>query len=262
MPTNEIVLLTVAAVAGIASPLGGAVGLLTRTGTLLLSIAVGLAAGVLLGTFAFEMLPQALSSANMAAAILGFIAGFLLVYSFDLYLNRGYIAGDEADQRDRIMRLRRKGRRTDSEVTLLAGGTSVEELIEGISIGVGMAADPGLGLMIGLAIGIDNFVEGLSIAELIRAEDGPRAGRRVMAWTSLIGVALFTSALVGWFLLRDLSAVVLGTLLAAGAGGMFYLTITDLVPKSEKTHFQQSAALAIGSGFLLVFVLSHLELRI
>ena len=47
---------------------------------------------------------------------------------------------------------------------MLAGGTSAEELIEGIAIGVGAVIKPGLGLLIGLAIAIDNLSEGLSIA--------------------------------------------------------------------------------------------------
>ena len=54
-----------------------------------------------------------------------------------------------------------------------------------------------------------------------------------MAWTWVIGGALFVSAMAGALLLRGLPDVVLGVLLAAGAGGMFYLTIPDLVPEAE-----------------------------
>ena len=75
-----------------------------------------------------------------------------------------------------------------------------------------------------------------------------------MGWTSLIGVSLFSSTLAGWYLLRDLSQGVLGVLLAAGAGDMFYLTVTQLVPESARNQFQQSAALAMGAGFALMFM--------
>jgi ZIP family zinc transporter len=37
---------------------------------------------------------------------------------------------------------------------------------------------------------------------------------------------------------------------------MFYLTVTDLLPRSAKTQYQQSAALAAATGFLLMFALS------
>lgn len=150
-------------------------------------------------------------------------------------------------------------RQPTSEVTVLAGGTSVEELIEGLSIGVGIAIKPGLGLLIGLAIVIDNLSEALSIGEIIRSEQKNQSRsqwRRILGWTSLIGIALLGSALVGWFFLRDLSGPALGFLVAAGGGGMFYLTITDLVPQAEERHYQQSAAVSTGVGFLSLFMLS------
>jgi ZIP family zinc transporter len=145
-------------------------------------------------------------------------------------------------------------------VTVLAGGTSTEELIEGLSIGVGAAIKPGLGLLIALAIVIDNLAEALSIGELIRDEQNDEKHRpawRVLKWTGLIGISLLTSALVGWLLLRSLPQPVLGFLFALGGGGMFYLTVTDLVPEAEERHYQQSAALAIGAGFMTIFVLGH-----
>lgn len=145
-------------------------------------------------------------------------------------------------------------------MTVLAGGTSAEELIEGLSIGIGTAIKPGLGLLIGLAIVVDNVSEALSIGEIIRSEQGnEKRGhvRRILGWTGLIGVALLGSALVGWFFLRGLSQPVLGFLLGMGGGGMFYLTITDLVPQAEERHYQQSAAISIAVGFMFIFILSE-----
>ena len=42
------------------------------------------------------------------------------------------------------------------------------------------------------------------------------------------------------------------------AGGMFYLTVTDLVPEAEERQYQQMAAVAMGEGFVIVFILSSL----
>jgi zinc transporter, ZIP family len=69
-------------------------------------------------------------------------------------------------------------------------------------------------------------------------------------------LALLGSALVGWFFLQGLSQSVLGFLLDSGGGGMFYLTVTDLIPEAEERHYQQSAAVAIAVGFMLIFILS------
>jgi ZIP family zinc transporter len=65
-------------------------------------------------------------------------------------------------------------------------------------------------------------------------------------------------ALLGWFLLRDAGRTVLSFLFATGAGGMFYLTITELVPESEKRQYQESAALSIMAGFVLIFIVAQL----
>lgn len=210
---------------------------------------------MLLGTFAFEMLPNSAAAAGKLATVGGFVAGFMIVYIFDLYLNRGFMAGEGADEWHKLSRLHRLQKARSSQVTLLAGGTAIEELIEGLSIGVALAVDPTLGVTIGAAIILDNLVEGMSIAEIIRAERSDGAWQ-ILAWTGLIGLALFCAATVGWLVLRDMADGVTGTLLAIGAGGMFYLTVTDLLPRSAKTQYQQSAALAAGAGFLLMFALS------
>lgn len=99
----------------------------------------------------------------------------------------------------------------------------------------------------------------MGIGEIIRNEKGDAPGqtRRILGWTGLIGVALFGSALAGWFFLRDMPQPILGFLFGAGAGGMFYLTVTDLIPEAEEHHYQQSAAIATGAGFVLIFVLSQ-----
>ena len=205
--------------------------------------------------FAFEMLPESVAAAGMLATVGGFVAGFMIVYVVDLYLNRGFMAGEGSDEWHKLSRLHQLQKTRGSQVTLLAGGTAVEELIEGLSIGVGLAVDPALGVTIGAAIILDNLVEGMSIAEIIRIER-PDGVAQIFAWTGLIGLALFSSATVGWLLLRDIAGGVMGGLLAAGAGGMFYLAVTDLLPRSAKTQYQQSAALAAAMGFLLMFTLS------
>jgi ZIP family zinc transporter len=254
----DLLIFVTAAAAAIASPIGGLMALWRKPTTLFMSLALGFASGVLFATISFEMIPQALELASTMTVATGFIIGFASVYAFDLFIHRGRIVGEKADQRAEVDRFHRRKRPRGDQVTVLAGGTSTEELIEGLSIGIGAAIKPGLGLMIALAIVIDNIAEALSIGELIRnrqrAED-PRPVRRVLGWTGLIGMSLFGSAMAGWFFLRGLPQPVLGFLFATGGGGMFYLTVTDLIPEAEERHYQQSAALATGAGFVSVFVL-------
>ncbi len=252
-------LLAIALAGALASPLGGALALCRRPTTLALSIAVGFAAGALLGAFAFEMLPKAAKMASLPIAIAGFAGGFAFLYALDLFVHRGASAGDKASQRDWVRSMRRRRRSRGDEVTVLAGGTSAEEIIEGLTIGVSAATDASVGMVVGLAIVIDNLSEALSIGELIRENGGDHPARRILGWTSLIGAALFVAAMAGWFLLRNVSQDLLGLLLAGGAGAMFYLTMTELVPEAESHQFQQSSAIAAAAGLLVIFSLSHLS---
>ncbi|KQT11535.1 ZIP family metal transporter [Ramlibacter sp. Leaf400] len=252
-------LLLISLAGALASPLGGALALCRKPTTLALSIAVGFAAGALLGAFAFEMLPKAAETASLPIAVAGFAAGFGALYALDLFLHHGVSAGEKSSQWKRVVRLRHKQTSRGDGVTLLAGGTSAEELVEGLTIGVSAATDATLGLIVGLAIVIDNASEAMSIGDLIQEQGGEHQVRRILGWTGLIGASLFVSAMAGWFLLRDLSPGMLGFLLAVGAGAMFYLTMTELVPEAESHQFQQSSAVAAGVGLLVIFTLSRMQ---
>ncbi|YBV93869.1 ZIP family metal transporter (plasmid) [Phyllobacteriaceae bacterium JZ32] len=256
---NQLVLvLATAAGAALASLLGGIIAILLNPTTLLLSIFVGYAGGILMGTFAFEMMPKALEQSSLFIATAGFALGFALVYALDLYVNRGAMAGVEASQKKWVKGYHKHRTPRGGKITVLAGATSVEEVIEGLTIGVGSVIDPMVALITGLAIAIDNIAEALSIGELQREEDKEHYTWPIIKWTGLIGISVFGSALAGWFLFRDLPENVLGFLLATGAGGMFYLTVTDLVPEAEEHHYQESAAISVAAGFLTIFVLSEM----
>lgn len=257
MDGQFMLVLAVAALAAVASPLGGVVAIWLKPSTLLLSICVGFAGGVLLGTFAFEMMPKAQEMSSSAWTVVGFLVGFAAVYALDLYVNRGAIAGPDASQNSKVERFHRRRKPHGGHVAVIGSATSSEELIEGLTIGVSAAIDPSVALITGLAIGIDNVSEALSIGELAREEDGERYRWKTLKWTGLIGVSLFTSAMAGWFFLRGLPDGVLGFLLAIGAGAMFYLTVGDLIPEAESHQYQQSAAIAVAAGFLLIFVLAQ-----
>jgi ZIP family zinc transporter len=140
---------------------------------------------------------------SLPIAVAGFAVGFLAVYGFDLFIHRGQLAGKEAQKHKQVERFYHRRRPRLSEVTVLAGGTSAEELTEGLSVGIGVVIKPGLDLLIALAIVIDNLSEGLSIGEIIRADEsadrGRRQAQRILGWTGLIGASLFGSALAGWF---------------------------------------------------------------
>lgn len=254
-----LIVLVIAAAAGLASPLGGYLAFVIKPRSLMLSVAVGFAGGVLLGTFAFEMMPEAILHLPIALVVICFIIGFGAIYAFDLYLNRGEVAGPEAEERRQVERFHRRRKPRGTVVTIVGGATSAEEIIEGIVLGAGAAVSTGTALVIGVALLIDNISEALSIGALAQAEEEDNARKSVMIWTSAIGGALFVSTILGWLVLRGLPLWALGALLATGAGAMFNLTISDLLPEAESRQFQRSSTVATGIGFLVSMVLAHLR---
>jgi zinc transporter, ZIP family len=172
---DSLTIMAVAGAAALASPVGGLIALWRKPTTLFMSVALGFASGVLLATVGFERLPQALELGSLPIAVGGFAAGFLAVYALDLVAHRGQPAGEESEQRPRVERFHRQQRPRGSEATVLAGGTSAEELIEGLHIGIGAAIEPGLGLLIAIAIVVDNLSEALSIGEMLRTEQTDQA---------------------------------------------------------------------------------------
>jgi ZIP family zinc transporter len=262
MTATLLEFIAIAGGAALCSPLGGLATIVIRPSSLLLSIMAGLAGGVLLGAIAFEMMPEALELASLLEVSIGFVVGLGAVYGFDLYVHRGEIAGPEASQRSRVQRFHARYKPLGDEVTVLAGATSAEEVIEGIVIGVSATIAGGMGLVVGIAIAIDNISEAMSIGEMVRnrkgeGDDAKRARRKVLGWTSLIGVSLFVSACAGWLLLKALPADWLGFLSAAGAGAIFYLAVTNLLPEAESHQYQQSSGLAAAAGFLAILLLTE-----
>lgn len=178
------------------------------------------------------------------------------MYGFELAVMRGAIAGEKAEQWPKTERYHRLRRPMGDEVSVLAGGTAAEELVEGVSIGVGGVIQPGLALLIAATIALDNFSEGMAIGALA-AEEGAEVGRgRAIKWNGTIGISLFGSAMASWLFLRSVPDAALGTVVAVGAGGMLYLTVTDLIPNAEQRHYQHSSALALTVGFVVTFVLA------
>jgi zinc transporter, ZIP family len=254
--------LLIAAVAAIAAPIGGLIGLWRRPSTLVMSIALGFASGVLLAAVAFEMVPKSLELGSLPITLAGFACGFAVLWAFDLFVHRGQVAGEEADEGAEVDRHHRRHKpHGGDKAAVIGGGTIVEEVIEGLSIGVGAAIDPGIGMVVASAIVVDNFSGALSLGEMTRDNPefrGRAALLRVLRWTSLIGISLFAATLAGWMLLSGVGKPVLGFSFAAGAGAMFYLTMTDLVPASEERHYQRSAGIATAAGFLFLLALGHL----
>lgn len=167
--SDELGLLTVLLIAGVAAAAsigGGISALFYRPSSLWMSMTFGFAGGILLGAVGLDMLPQAVELGDFWVAGGGFVAGFAGIYGMDLFVHRGRLAGDESEKYADVLRFHRRRRPRGGEATVLAAGTMVEELVEGIAIGVGALIEPRLAILIAVATAVDNMTEGLNIGQL------------------------------------------------------------------------------------------------
>ena len=253
-----ITMLLAAAAASAAAVLGALLPRWWQPSTLVSSGVLGLAAGVMIGTVAFEMLPEALPLASLLVVSLGFAAGFGTVYALDLVVHRGKLAGEHADQRTQVEAAHERTHPLGGAAMVLAGATLFEAAIEGVSLGVGAAIGSGLTLPLAIAVAVDNLSEGLSLG-MLAEKTGGMEGRQVLRWSAGIAVTTVTAALAGWFVLRSMPPAVHAAVFAAGGGGMLYLTVTALVPEAEAEQYQQSSAVATALGFLVILILSEIH---
>ncbi|HVM30674.1 MAG TPA: hypothetical protein VM305_07915 [Candidatus Limnocylindrales bacterium] len=255
-------LLTVVLLAGapaVASIVGGWLSLHHKPSTLLTSVVYGFAGGAMLGSVTLEMVPRGLDVVGLAWTAAALIAGFASIYLFDLWMHGGRVAGEHAQQRRRVQVFKRHRESVGSDAAVLAGATSLEEAVEGVTIGVAAVLDPALAVVVSLAVLINNLGEATAIGEMFREEHKGRVAAArgpTLRWTGTIAVVMVGSALLAWLLLRDLPEAGLAMLVALGAGGLLYLTLSDLVPHAQQRHYQHSGALAGGAGFALILVVA------
>lgn len=251
-------ILIMAGVAGGASVLGGFITTIRKPSEEATALTLGFAGGALLAAIAFELVAGALERAPIWLAAAGALVGLFFIFGFDVALHAWPPALiHEGRPAPRLHR--RLGGREDRGV-LLAAGIALEELVEGAAIGLGAAGDVRLGLIIALTIAVDNFAEGLAIGAVMqnRGRARKRAMARTLGWTSLIGGTVVVAALTAWVLFSGAGREVVAILLSFVAGGLLYLTITQIIPGAQVLRHEREVGISAGLGFIAVLVLSSL----
>ena len=151
----EIVLIS--ALAGIATALGAIlVFLLGKPAKKVLSLVLGFASGAMLAISAFSLLPEALALGGMVRAIAGFLIGAGLMFGLDTLVPHIHIGEGKAE--------------AGGDANLLKVGyfiflgIALHNFPEGLAIGAGFSASPGLGAAIALALAVHNVPEGMATA--------------------------------------------------------------------------------------------------
>ena len=268
-------LLVVAALTGLATPLGALPFLVARElGRRAYDTLLGFGAGLMLAAATLGLLPAALhrvrvddhvDAARLATVLAGFLGGVAVLALLDRLIPHMHAGGhhghqesepDEAHGHEHCAhptvdeRARHQG-------LLVLGAMALHRLPEGFAIGAGFAsgATRPLGVVLAVAVGIQNAVEGAVMAAPLRR--GGLSGAKLIGLVALTGASVPVAALAGF----HLAATVTGALpiaLSLAAGALIYLACSEIIPESHSHANERRATIGLLAGFVLVILLQTL----
>lgn len=248
--------------AGLSTGIGSAIAFFTkRTNTGMLSLSLGLSAGVMLYISFVELYNSALTKMSeiygdtqgQLYAMLSFFGGILLIMIIDFLVPEDDNPHEPA-QVEEISKVHLKPKSTDTLIRtgiLSAIVIAIHNFPEGMVTFLTALEEPSLGLPIAIAIAIHNIPEGISVSVPIYYATGKRSKAFWISFSSGLGEPL--GALVGYLVLRPfLSESLFGILNAVIAGIMVYISLDELLPSAEKYGKHHLAIIGVILGMLVM----------
>lgn len=210
----------------------------------LVSLVLGFAGGIMLAIVLTDLLPEAIEASGFITAIIGLVAGSVVILSVDLRLPHFHIfeTGDE------LACFVRTG-------TILGVGIAMHNLPEGIAIGAGYVASPALGFALAFTIALHNVPEGIAMASPLCV--GGLQLRRIFLYTGLVGLPMGIGAFIGASI-GALSPTVLSLALAFAGGAMLYIIFNELIPGAQKYSTGQTGTFGAVFGTIAGIVIMSL----
>jgi ZIP family zinc transporter len=231
---------------------GALIGLLSTPPRRLVAAVTAFGSGVLVSVLTLDLMGDAFALGSPAFVIVGFLVGALLFVGADVLLER---VAAHAPQYGEVVGNRRDAAPAATGGVALLVGAVLDGIPENAAMGISLAADPSLGLVLLVAVFLGNVPESLGSAVGMR--HAGRSRRHIVTVWSAAAVACTLASIVGYALLGGLSANLTGALLALAAGGILAMLADTMMPQA----FEDGGpviAMATAVGFACAFLLSHL----
>jgi ZIP family zinc transporter len=225
---------------------------------------LGLGAGLMLAAATMGLLGEAvrdvrvggvLDGARLFMVVVGFAAGVALAAAMDRLIPHRHAGGHHQhlghqpghDHHDHDEREARRG-------YAVVGALSLHRIPEGLAIGAGfaMGGPSHLGMLLAIAVGIQNICEGIVMAAPLR--QGGVSPLRGLLVVALTGLAIPAATLLGLWT-AELTTRSLPLILALAGGTLIYITSNEIIPESHSHGHEGTASSGVVLGFLLTLVL-------
>ena len=198
-----------------------------------LSLALHLAAGIVLAVVGLELMPEALTADPPWVPIAAFVGGGAAFVALERAI--GYVQA-------------RTGAGEESKGPLaIYSGVSIDLFSDGVMIGTGTVINPALGLLLALGQVPADFPEGFASV----------ATRRTRILMSLsFAVPIIVGATLGYFALRDAPEVVTLSVLAATGGALTSVVVEEMLSEAHEGETSPLGPIALTAGFAVFALIS------
>ena len=226
-------------VAGLATGIGSLIAFFAKqTSTRFLSFCLGFSAGVMIYISFMDILPKAMQSflvfysehQSQLYLLFSFFFGILLIAAIDHLIPHQ----DNPHEEMRVEKLslvpQKKLYRTGM-MTALA--IAIHNFPEGMATFFTAYQDPQAGLAIAFAIALHNIPEGIAVSIPLYYSTGSR--QKAFTFSFLSGLSEPLGALLGyWLLMPLLNSAFYGSIFAAVAGIMVFISLDQLLPAARE----------------------------
>jgi ZIP family zinc transporter len=224
---------------------GGLLVLLVREiNDKLLSIVLGISAGIMTSVIFFDLIPEAQNAGSIWSSLAGLFLGVVLISLLDLFFPHQHFVSQENTKNKYL-----------KAGLLLAIGIALHNVPEGLAIGAGYSSTKPLGLGLAVIMAIQNFPEGMAVATTLSLANLKK--QNVIIITLLSGIPMGIGSFIGAYL-GSVSSLLLSISLGFAAGAMLYITFDELVPDAHEKAEGHSAILGILTGVFLGIILTNI----
>ncbi len=210
-----------------------------------LSLALHVAAGIILAVISIELMPEILKANTPWLTILSFVTGGLFFIMVDQLIN--FVQGRMGDVNH------------STTAWAIFFGVAIDSFTDGILIGAGSLINLQLGFLVALGVVSADIPEGFATTASFKERGIKRNFRIILSLFASLPVLLGVSA--GYFLVKGQPPIVEYSILAFAAGILLTVTAEEIIPESHRNGEARLAALAFIGGFaFFAFISSYLRI--
>ncbi len=219
---------------------GGLAGDLLKVSERTLSLALHLAAGIVLAVVGLELVPRGLASSTPWVPIAAFAAGGLAFVGIERAVD--------------ALRARIGAGEESTGPLAIFTGVALDLFSDGVMIGTATVIDPALGLLLAIGQVPADLPEGFAAVATLRRAGLARRTRLLMAASFTLPV--LAGATLGWFALRGAPELATVTVLALTGGVLTAVVIEEMIDEAHDADTSRLGPLALTTGFAIFAALS------